>query len=153
MKFLSLVVLISLPVLASHPDWKKIENPDMKAFWEHSTNKGATLTIYEDKDTFELKEFDAELYSKELPSVRSMLHMIVGMKDWKINSKEVVKQNDKVTITFQGTYLRTGTNLVHFCEKHEFTSTTFTQTQMMAPKSEFDSLTSDGCKQLFSQSW
>jgi hypothetical protein len=142
MKSFIFTVLLSwsAATFAGLEGWEQLSAPGMKGMWKSKSLKDVFISHLQESGEYPIEEFDSKLYIEGLPEVREVMHMILRIKDFRIEKHEARRQGERWVIKLEGSYLRRGSVPVRFCELHIFTKELFEQKQFQAPAPEASGL-------------
>ena len=138
--FVFILSLSHFSYAAIPSDWKLIDSVGVDEAYQSITSSTSVMTVVkkEDNNQFKLKEFNLENYVKALPMTRSLIHKLVGIKNWEITESEKSEYFNGTTrvllVKLKGKYWRDEKTEVEFVEWHHFYGNTFLQLQLIRNK-------------------
>ena len=137
MRLLLLGFLVSSLSQASvPPHWEEFSAPGVEKMWKSLDVKEAYVSLMNESSSYTLSDFDPKLYVSGLPEVRSFIHSLIGIRQYKIEKSESVQTLGNWTVKIEGSYLKKNQMKLSFCEIHTFTATGFQQKQLFYPQLE-----------------
>lgn len=107
MRLLVMGLLFSSFSQASIPSqWEEFSAPGVEKMWKSSEVKEAYASLMNDSSSYTLTDFDPKLYVSAIPEVKSFMHSLLGISQYKIEKSESAQTPESWTVKIEGSYLK-----------------------------------------------
>ena len=127
--------------------------PGIEKAWRHKVHSNVILTYFTLKQVrpHKLAQLDPKKYVRALPETREIIHLIGGIKDWKLVKAQFDRKKKERLARFKlkGLYKNRKDKDILFYEQHLFKHKSFHQWQLNLPDALNGILTDQVAKALF----